>query len=159
MRVDAHGHRKGAYKAKVGNLEGTIDQQEVLGLEITVKEARRVAGIDTSEKLVREPLDLIKGQAFGVRNHVLLQIAFSKLKNKAEFVVLVNDIEQRDNVLMLYGLQDADFTESCRGNAFFGVRRHGLLQRNHLLRSEILSFPNLAVRTLSDAFHAEVPAH
>lgn len=98
------GNSKSAGKAKISELQlALVVDEKVLRLEIAVQDAVLVAEGNTAEQLVHERLDShgIQLASVASRIHVLFQILVHVLKHEHQLVLSVDDVVQRDDVLVL----------------------------------------------------------
>ena len=152
MSVCAQRHPKGAGQTKISKLEvAVLVNQEVLGLQVTMQHAMSVAVPHTLAELHHELLDHCvvhderlpsEARAFGERLataaladrqrlHVLLEVAIEELEDEVQLVpVGVYDIEESHDVWVVHLLQQRDFADSSRGDAFVFGFEADLLERD-----------------------------
>ena len=112
VRVRAHGDPEGTREAEIGEFERVraLVHQKVLGLEVAVQDAVRVAIRDARAHLVQVALDdasVVADVRVGVE--MFLEIHVQELEHEIELLVLVNHVHQ------------AAARGSIRGRQRFGV--------------------------------------
>jgi hypothetical protein len=163
-------HAKRAGKTKVGQLEiAVFVDEQVLGLQVAVQHAMRVAvphalaqldhelldhGVVHDQRLARQPRTL--GQrlappalANGQRLHVLLQVAVKELEDEVQLVAVgVHDVEQADNVRVVHLLEERDFADRRRRDALIFGLEADLLERDDalVLGREVLGLVDDSIR-------------
>lgn len=88
MGVGLDREAEGACEAKVSKLDVTVlVDEEVLRLQIAVHDSVRVAVGCCLQDLIREALDLVRGQRSAHLSHVLLEVVVAVLKDEVELVL------------------------------------------------------------------------
>lgn len=111
-------------ETKISQLELTaVVDQKVLGLQITVKDAVVVAEGNTAKQLVHEGFDggRVQGASITAGVHVSFEILVHELEDEHELVLGVDNIVEKDNVLVLQLLHKGDFTDGGGGGALFRI--------------------------------------
>ena len=120
MGVGPQGHAKRAGQTKVSKLEvSLLVNEKVLGLEVTVQDAVRVAVLDARDELVHEALDHVftEAHALGDRLHVLLEVEVEELEHKVDLVALGDDVKELDDVGVVHLLEEGDLADGGAGHA------------------------------------------
>lgn len=89
-------------ETEVCNLQSqALVDQEILWLQVAVKNAIGVAELHALKELEREVLHSGRREIVAHGAHVLLQIVLNKLKDQDQLVGLVENIDQFDNILVI----------------------------------------------------------
>lgn len=152
MGVSAQRNTKCSCQTEISQLQVTLTvNQQVLWLEITMKDAMAVAVADAFHHLCHELLDhLIIQTQIGAHHrsigkslataalaywqglHVFLQVEIEELKDEVQFVaVCVDNVEQLDNVRVMHFFEQRDLADGGAGNAFIFGLQSDLLQSNY----------------------------
>ena len=145
MGVGAEGDTKGSGETEVGELEvAFLVDEQVLGLQVAVEHAVLVAEGNALQQLVHEGFDnlWLQSSALAVCVHVLLEVAVHELEHQHKFVLGVDHIVQRDDVLVFKLLHQGNLSDSRRGRAFLRVEMN-LFQGDDLARLPIPTFVDL----------------
>lgn len=149
--VCAQGNTKRSGKTEISQLEvALLVDEQVLGLEIAMKDAMGVAVADSVAQLLHKLLDhgVAETQVatpavhdtFGQRLasatlgdgqslHVLLQIQVEVFEDEVQLVaVCMDNIEQTHNVWVVHFLEQGDFANGRRGDAFIFCFQTDLLE-------------------------------
>ena len=105
---------EGAGETEVGQFElAFVVDEEVLRLEVAVQDPVFVAEGDASEELVHEGLDGggVECSSVAAGVHIFLQVLVHVLEDEHELVLGVDDIVQRDDVLVLELLHQGDLAD------------------------------------------------
>jgi hypothetical protein len=139
--VGAQGDTKGSCQTEISKLKVTLlVNEQVLGLQVAVQDAMRVAVADTSAQLVHELLDhcfaethvssaavhAAFGQGLSTTSlgdgqglHVLFQIQVEVFKDEVQLVAVgVDNVEEADNVWVAHLLEERDLADGSRGHTF-----------------------------------------
>jgi hypothetical protein len=110
--------------------------EEVLRLEITMKDLIFVAKRGAFQKLIHEGADGlgIERPALAILVHVFLQVHFAVLKDENELGFGVDDIMQADDVNVLELLHERDFADGGGWSAFLGIEMDFLERHNFVGR-------------------------
>lgn len=133
MGVCAEGDAEGAGKTEIGKLQVAIlVDQQVLGLQVSVEHAVRVAELDAVAELAHELLDDGGAQAqvrqlptsalgqrlasatigYGQGLHVLLEVEIEEFEDEVQLVAIgVDDVEQADDVGISHLLEQGDLSD------------------------------------------------
>jgi len=131
--VDRHAERSCETKVSYLQLALFVDQQ-VLWFQITVEDSIFVAESCSLQKLIHEASHCcgIKGAAFAVGIHILLEISVTVLEDEDQLGLGVDNIIESDNVDVLQLLHQRDFTDRSRRGSFLGIEVN-LLECNDLV--------------------------
>lgn len=171
MSVALERNSKGPPEAEIGDLENPLllIHQQVLRLQIPVKDAVAVAVRNTLAELVEKTLDEGGGHrprvwrlAVGIDE--LLEISIKVLENQVEkrlaVLVKVLDAEEADDVEGLgEHLEEGDLTEGGGRDAFLVHFKAGLLESHHLAAGFVLGLVDLAVGAFTDLLKLFVFVH
>ena len=135
MGIVLHGDSKGTGKTEVCKFEDPVfGDQQILGLQVSVQDSVFVAVVDSIEQLVEKAFDCCRVKALVSRGiEQLLQVLVQVLKHKGQLSVCVNDVTKFDDVRVLKLLEESDFSDGCRRNAFILRFQSDLLQSDQFL--------------------------
>ena len=122
------GNSERTRQTEIGELENSfLVDEEVLGLEVSMKDFVLVALGDSVEQLVEIGFDLVfHQQALGLVEK-LLEVLVEEFEHKGELLVGVEHINQPDNIWMLQLFQEGDLSDSGGGDTFIlGLESNGL---------------------------------
>lgn len=165
--VGAQWNAKGAGEAKICELQvALLVDEQVLRLEVAVQDAVAVAVAHALYKLRHELLDHVLAEAERLqvrrravgqrltppavgdrqRLHVLFQVEVEELKDEVELVpVGVHYVEQSDNVGVVHLLEERDFADRRRRDAFVFGLEADLLQGHDSAGAEVARFVHHAI--------------
>jgi hypothetical protein len=115
-----------------------------LRFEISVQDSVGVAELDSTQQLVHERFDRdrVEGATVALGIHVPLEILVHELEDEHEFIFGVDNIVERDNVLVLELFHQRDFTNGSARGTLFGIEMD-LLESYQLAGLAVASFKNL----------------
>ena len=145
------GDAEGAGEAKIAEFELTLGvDEQVLGFKVAVQDPVLVAEVDALEQLVHERLDGHRFQSapLAVGVHVLLKVAVHELEDEHKFVLGVDDVVQRYDVLMFQLLHEGDLADRGRWCAFLRIEVY-LLERYKLACLAIPTFEYSRISTFA----------
>ena len=141
------GDAKGSSQTKVRELElAFILDEKVLGLQISVQDAILVTESNALQELIHEGFDgrVVELAVVSSRIHILLQVLVHILKHQHELVLRVDDIVERNNVLVLELFHQRDLADRRRRCALLGVEVD-LLEGDELTRLTVPTLEDLGV--------------
>lgn len=152
MGVGAQRHTKGTGKTEIRKLQVSLSiNEQVLRLEIAVKDAAAVAVLDAIAELAHELFDHgvaetktseINGGALGQSLaataitdwqslHVLLQIEIEEFENEVELVAIgMDNVEEADNVGIAHLLEQRDLADGSAWHTLILSLEADLLESN-----------------------------
>ena len=171
MSVAFEGNSKSPTEAEIGDFENPLllIHQQILRLQIPVKNAMAVAVRDTLTELIEKALDesgrhrpRVWLLAVGIDE--FLEIRFEVLENQVQkrlaVLVEVLNAEKADDVERLREhLEEGDLTEGGGRDAFLVHFKAGLLERHHLAAGLVLGLVDLAVGAFTDLLKLFVLVH
>lgn len=115
VREGVDGDAKGTGETEIGEFElAFVVDEQVLGLEVAVEDTVFVAKGDSLEELVHEGFDrdVVELAPVTAGVHVFLEILVHVFKDEHQLIFRVNNVVQRDDVLMFQLFHQGDFSNS-----------------------------------------------
>lgn len=159
VRVNTNGNAESTRQTEIGELDhAVLVDEQILGLQVTVHGASLVTVEDALRDLMQVALDQLRFQQPVVRQglHVLFQVHGEKLEYQIEFVLLHENVHERDDVGMLKFAEKRNLSNSRARYAFLVILQANLLERHKLIGDLVLALVDDTVGALANLLDLDV---